>query len=253
MHHSGGVDRDQGVGQADGESLDQSIVEPAAGGDRVRQVPALDVLRGHPRPLPGQVGVEHGGDGAAPDSAGRVDLVPETGPELGIVGESGRRHLHGRRLAVGVETEVNDAHPTRADAVRQPVRADAPGVVRGQGRQHAACLLSVVGCRGGPAVPAHLATVRGGDAPIVSRAVPCTYLTASSSLCVKDPPPGNRNEITCAFRTLHGPVTCDDALDHVFVTSLRPPDVCGVVDAPPLRPDGLREKIWPMLGIERKN
>ncbi|WP_462203229.1 GNAT family N-acetyltransferase, partial [Frankia sp. CcWB3] len=33
---------------------------------------------------------------------------------------------------------------------------------------------------------------------------------------------GSRNEITCAFRTLHRPVTCDDALDHVFVTSLRP-------------------------------
>ncbi len=32
----------------------------------------------------------------------------------------------------------------------------------------------------------------------------------------------SRNEITCAFRTLHRPVTCDDALDHVFVTSLRP-------------------------------
>ncbi len=32
----------------------------------------------------------------------------------------------------------------------------------------------------------------------------------------------SRNEITCAFRTLHRPVTCDDALDRVFVTSLRP-------------------------------
>ncbi|WP_462186012.1 HNH endonuclease signature motif containing protein [Frankia sp. CcWB2] len=35
-------------------------------------------------------------------------------------------------------------------------------------------------------------------------------------------PQGSRNEITCAFRTLHRPMTCDDALDHVFVTSLRP-------------------------------
>ncbi len=140
VHHSGGMDGDQRVGESHAEAVQQPFLQPAVAQHRVGEVGALHVFGRQPRRRGLGIGIEHRRDRPAVHPAGGGHLAAEPFPEFGVVSEPGVGNLHRGGPAVGVETEVHGAHAASADPVVDRERADvARVVVNKRGQHRAAC------------------------------------------------------------------------------------------------------------------
>lgn len=121
VHHTGTVDVAQGLREPGHEPPQLPGRHGAVPLDVLREGRAGDEEGGHPGPGAVGVGIDDGrGEGTA-DLPGGGDLLPETPPELGVLGELGVHHLHREPQAGGRGGQMDDAHATRTQTRLQTV------------------------------------------------------------------------------------------------------------------------------------
>ena len=124
VHDADRVDRLQGLDEAATQAHQLVRAErPLVGDDVVQRGPG-DVAGHQVGAVPHDVGVDDRGDPGADDAGERVDLALQPPAGLRVVGDVRAEHLDGHGSAVRVQPEVDDAHPTLAEARHQPVRPE---------------------------------------------------------------------------------------------------------------------------------
>ena len=125
VHHARGVDRAQALGQPRGQRQHRGGGQRPVLAHRVgqrgpgarRRWPAR--APGPPRPRRSTGAVNN-----PLTLRATRDLPPETGPELGVLGQFGPDHLDRHRPAARRQAQVYPAHAARAEPSAQPVRPD---------------------------------------------------------------------------------------------------------------------------------
>src|SRR5690606_36770102 len=129
----GGVHGAQRLGQADGEHRRGLGRQRAGALDHLAQRAAGHEPGGHPRRLRTGVGVHQRRAEHPADQAGRVDLLGEAGPAVGVGGQVGADRLDRQQPPGAGAPQVHAPHAALAEPGEQPVGAARLGIGGHQG------------------------------------------------------------------------------------------------------------------------